>query len=140
MATRKRFTKALFLRLCAVGLFICLGTFAVMHSIQNQKNKETELAENAAETDEGEVARVPVTPDDDKVTTVSGIDDQSTKAASPPPFQPNRPSGSSGFSLGDNAPKSNNTTQPPPFRPSGSSNAKSSFAASSDKTVASGCI
>ncbi len=130
MATRKRFTKALFLRLCAVGLFIGLGTFAVMHSIQNQKKKEAELAENAAEADAGEVARVPVTTPDDKVTTVSGIDDQTTRPPSPPPFQPSRPAGGSGFSMGDGAPNSNNTT-PPPLRPAGSSSAKSSFAAGS---------
>ncbi|MGI9517993.1 MAG: hypothetical protein ACR2NP_13150 [Pirellulaceae bacterium] len=132
MATRKRFTKALVLRLCAVGLFICLGTFAVMHSIQNQKKKDTDETAQASQTETEDVTKVPVTTENDEVTTVSGIDD-SSKAAAVPPFQTTRPSGSSGYSMGDTTSPpgtdSKGGFQPPPFRPAGSSgDAKTSFA------------
>jgi uncharacterized repeat protein (TIGR01451 family) len=78
MATRKRITKALLLRIGAVGLFLGLGTFAVMHSIQKQKEDGDQLA--AADTDEAGTpmaSDVPVVDPDpeNKVETVSGTDE-----------------------------------------------------------------
>ena len=136
MATRKRFTKALVLRITAVGLFFGLGTFAVMHSIQNQKEKVAEATETVPSEDGTNQANdVPVMVDPgegNKVATVGGT--ETTRAgfnttepkSSLPGFQASTGSAKSGsFStaptqsqLGTNSPITKKNAKPsiPPFR------------------------
>ena len=88
MAKRKRFTKALALRITAVGLFFGLGSFAVMHSIKNKQEK-TEVAANqeTPETPTNKADDVPVIDPnpENKIAKVSGTDTGCLLYTSPSP-------------------------------------------------------
>ncbi len=120
--TRRKFTKALLVRLSAVGLFICLGTFAVMHSLQstadpeNPEPESAEIAENStadsptdlSETNQPDAASA-ILPFQVPANTNSTA---ATDQRSPVPGFSSRSGGS--FSLGSNsAPPSGKTTEQP---------------------------
>ena len=150
MATRKRITKALILRICAVGLFICLGAFAVMHSIYKQKDTSDELADKAGETTPVTVAdQVPVVDPGptNKVAMVSGTDelnpvDSFSRNNGESGFDPatNRSSISSPsntrdqFSGSSSLKSANNSNRIPPFDPYRSKN-KPSFPGADSTTA-----
>ncbi|MDG1808932.1 MAG: hypothetical protein P8I27_13640 [Pirellulaceae bacterium] len=141
MAKRKRFTKALALRITAVGLFFGLGSFAVMHSIKNQHEK-TEVAANqeTPETPTNKADDVPVIDPnpENKIAKVSGTDTgnsnfsttQSSNASAGgglPGFQSNGNSTKSSFQSNNNSgqfaaggspPAKSTATQLPPFNQS----------------------
>ncbi len=152
MATRKRLTKALVLRICAVGLFLALGTFAVMHSIRNQADKSTlDVSKEDAENTEAKIAApVPALDagNDSKVAMVSATDElpsnsltsarSGSPAVTPPPFNPTN--GNAGFTalpqmganVGDEGPS--NAKSIPPFRPSGDTSPAESLAKSASSS------
>ena len=128
MATRKRFTKALFLRICAVGLFLCLGTFAVMHSIQNQNSQKVAGGEDdGSETDDNKQQTAEALPVSDAgsggVEQVSGVYDGQAKQASSTTSLPSNGSEISKFRPNSTRPAgtTSGTTPPPRFNGSSSS-------------------
>ncbi|MDG2012122.1 MAG: hypothetical protein P8J33_01360 [Pirellulaceae bacterium] len=114
MATRKRFTKALVLRITAVGLFFGLGSFAVMHSIKNQQEK-TEVAANneTTETQTNQADDVPVVDPspENKIATVGGTDTGNSNFSTAKSFKTSSGGGLPGFQSNDKGKATNSAFQ-----------------------------
>ncbi len=99
---RPRITKSMMLRICAVGLFICLGTFAVMHSMKSNNKSAEETGEASADIT-GDLEGTELAPSDNpipdelktenSIATVSNVEADQSWPGSNPSSQSNTAAG-----------------------------------------------
>lgn len=94
MTDRPKFSRAMMLRFGAVGLFLALGTFAVLHSLNNSPQDEPGESQAESETpsagDESAIAAVGEKPVVDKTSFVSSAPDETKNRTSTPAWPPNQ--------------------------------------------------
>lgn len=89
MTDRPKFSRAMMLRVGAVGLFLALGTFAVLHSLNN--SPADEMTGNKTEPGESDSGAVAVAEEDnkskiDKTSFDAPVSDEEKKKTTSPPW------------------------------------------------------